>query len=114
VGAGKRAAPCRQERIVSLLAQGHVPGTDKIQGTINRDITVEEDIEDRLNSTDAGIVFNLSYKLQPSFGTGINVRYYLGLTDTIKDNPGDAIYNRVLSVFVSVAIGEDPSEKEDE
>jgi hypothetical protein len=59
-------------------------------------------------------VFNLSYKFQPSFGTGINVRYYLGLTDTIKDNPGDAVYNRVLSVFVSVAIGEDPSEKEDE
>lgn len=89
-------------------------GTDRIQGTINKDITVEEDIEDKLNSTDAGIVFNLSYKLQPSFGTGINVRYYLGLTDTIKDNPGDAIYNRVLSVFVSVAIGEDPSEEEDD
>ncbi len=83
---------------------------DKFQGVINNDITVDEDIEEVINSTDAGVVFNVSYKLRPSYGTGINLRYYLGLTDIIKDNPGDAVYNRVLSIFVSLAIGDDPSE----
>ncbi len=86
--------------------------TDKFQGVINNQITVEEDIEDGLNSTDAGVVFNLSYKMRPSYGTGINLRYYLGLTDIIKDNPGEAVYNRVLSIFLSVAIGDYPSESE--
>ncbi len=85
---------------------------DKFQGVINNQITVDEDIEEGLNSTDAGVVFNLSYKFRPSYGTGINVRYYLGLTDIIKDNPGDAVYNRVLSIFVSLAIGDDPSESD--
>ena len=56
------------------------------------------------------MVFNVSYKLRPSYGTGINLRYYLGLTDIIKDNTGDAVYNRVLSIFVSLAICDDPSE----
>ncbi len=87
-------------------------GNDKFKGVITNQITVDEDIEEGLNSTDAGVVFNLSYKLQPSYGTGINLRYYLGLTDTIKDNPGDAVYNRVLSIFVSLAIGDDPSDND--
>ena len=52
------------------------------------------------------MVFNLSYKLNPSFGTGLILRYYVGLTDTTRD----AVYDRVLSIFVSVAIGDDPSD----
>ena len=87
-------------------------GNDKFQGVINNQITVDEDIEEGLNSTDAGVVFNLSYKFRPSYGTGINVRYYLALTDIIKDNPGDGVYNRILSIFVSLAIGDDPSDND--
>lgn len=85
-------------------------GTDVFRGVIENQITVDEDIGESLNSTDAGLVFNLSYKLSPSYGTGINLRYYVGLTDTIRDNIGDAVYNRVLSIFISVAIGDDPSD----
>ncbi len=85
---------------------------ERYDAVINNSITINENIKDAINSTDIGIVFNLSYKFKPTYGTGINLRYYLGLTDTIKDNSGDAVLNQVFSIFVSVAIGNDPSASE--
>ena len=83
-------------------------------GVINREITVREDMEDSLNSFDAGVAFHVEYKLKDNpFAASITARYYLGLTDTIKDNPGDAVYNRVLSVFGSIPIGGGPKEEEE-
>lgn len=80
--------------------------TDKYSGVIENTITIEEDIKDRLNSTDAGPVFQLEYKLKNDpFSTSISARYYHGLTDIIKDNPENAVYNRVFSLFISVPIG---------
>ena len=84
--------------------------TDRYEGVVENRITIENDIEEHLAGTDAGLVFHVEYKMAPSYGTGINVRYYLGLTDTIKDNPGDAVYNRIFSVFVSVPLGNAPEQ----
>jgi hypothetical protein len=87
--------------------------TDVFKGVITREITVEEDIGDSLNSFDAGVAFQVEYKLNESpFAASISARYFLGLTDTIKDNPGDAVYNRVFSVFGSIPIGGDSEEEE--
>ena len=87
--------------------------TDVFNGIITREITVEEDIEDSLNSFDAGVAFHLEYKLGESpFAATLSARYYLGLTDIIKDNSGDAVYNRVFSVFGSIPIGGGPEEEE--
>ena len=87
--------------------------TDVFNGVITREITVEEDIGDSLNSFDAGVAFHLEYKLRESpFAASLSARYYLGLTDIIKDNSGDAVYNRVLSVFGSIPIGGGPEEEE--
>jgi hypothetical protein len=87
--------------------------TDEAQATLREDrlpqdtrVTVETNIEDDLNSTDAGIVFAVEYKLAPDpFATSLGVRYYLGLTDLLKDNPGDAVYNRVFTIVGSIAMG---------
>ncbi|MHC4233574.1 MAG: porin family protein [Planctomycetota bacterium] len=79
---------------------------DVFTGVIENVITVQDDIEDELNSFDAGVSFQVEYKLSEGpFAASISARYYLGLTDTIKDNPGDAVYNRVLTVFGSVPMG---------
>ena len=36
---------------------------------------------------------------------GVTARYYLGLTDIIKDNTGDALYNRVFTLGITMAMG---------
>jgi hypothetical protein len=88
-------------------------GTDVFEGVINREITVKEDIKDELNSFDAGVAFQIEYKLQEGpFAASLSARYFLGLTDTIKDNPDDAVYNRVFSVFGSIPIGGGSDEEE--
>jgi hypothetical protein len=79
---------------------------DVFKGVITNDITVEEDIQDELNSFDAGVAFQVEYKLQEGpFAASVSARYFLGLTDTIKDNPGVAVYNRVFSLFGSIPMG---------
>ena len=89
--------------------------TDKAEGTIDRAITLEDDIKDALSSTDAGVVFHVEFKLAPdAFATSFAARYYLGLTDLVRDNPGRAQYNRVLSIVASIAMGgEEDGEEED-
>ena len=83
--------------------------TDVFSGVITNQFDITEDIEDRLNSTDAGVAFHLEYKLGSSVvAASINIRYYLGLTDTIKDNTGTKVTNQVLSIFGSIPIGGEP------
>ena len=83
--------------------------TDVYEGVIENRITVEDDIEDNLNSTDAGVTFHIEYKLKEGpFSTSLNARYYHGLTDIIKDNPGDEVYNRIFSLSISVPMGDVP------
>lgn len=89
--------------------------TDVFSGVITNQIGITEDIEDQLSSTDAGVAFHIEYKLGPSVvAASINVRYYLGLTDTIKDNTGSKVTNQVLTVFGSIPIGDVPTEAGDE
>ena len=52
--------------------------------------------EDLVESTDTGVCFQLEYKLKDGLhATGVSLRYYLGLDDTIADNTGDEVKNRV-------------------
>ncbi len=70
------------------------------------EITIKADRKDMLNSTDAGVTFVLEYKVRPDpFAMGVTARYYLGLTDIIKDNTGDALYNRVFTLGITIAMG---------
>jgi hypothetical protein len=88
--------------------------TDIYEGVIENKITVDDDIEDELSSTDAGATFLLEYKLgDDPFSTGISVRYYLGLVDIVEDNPGDAVYNRVFTISLSVPMGGLPESEEE-
>jgi hypothetical protein len=79
----------------------------KFQSSVeeDNDLTFEDNIKSRLNSVDFGMVFDLTYSLwQARKGKGLNIhaRYALGLTDTIKDNPGDAIKNSAIQLSVSL------------
>lgn len=82
--------------------------SDRFEGrTEGRRTNTEVDIKDQLNSFDAGVSFQLELKIGPSpFSPSLSARYYLGLTDTIKDNPSeDSVRNGIFSIFGSVPIG---------
>jgi len=79
---------------------------DVYEAVISNEITIKSDRKDMLNSTDAGVTFVLEYKTGPSaFAMGVTARYYLGLTDIIKDNTGDAVYNRIFTLGITMAMG---------
>ncbi|UCH84305.1 MAG: PorT family protein [Candidatus Latescibacterota bacterium] len=88
--------------------------TDTYEGVVTNKITVDQNVEDTLNGTDAGVVFHAEYKFRGQYGMSVAARFYLGLTDTIKDNPGDAVYNRVFSLLASIPIGGDPTEEDED
>jgi hypothetical protein len=77
-------------------------------------VTIDEDVEGMLASTDAGVLFNVEWKVRLGFSPSVVARYYLGLVDTIENNPGDAVYNRVLSILLTIPIGGDSSKEEGE
>lgn len=60
--------------------------------------TETEDIKDGFNSIDVGVGIGLAYDLP--MGLFVNARYNLGLTDIVKDNPGDAVKNNVIQIGV--------------
>lgn len=86
--------------------------------TINgNSITVEEDIKDRLNQWDAGVIFSLEYLLQPENNmrsARITLKYYQGLVDIIKDNPGDSVKNWAITLGVGIAVGGGDKDKPEE
>jgi len=69
------------------------------------DLVFRDDVKSQFQSFDFGFVFNLEYSHQGQRGVNVNLRYYLGLTDTIKNNPGAAVRNSVIQVAVGVAMG---------
>lgn len=79
---------------------------DVYDGVIENEITVKADRKEMLNSTDAGVAFVLEYKTGDNpFAMGVTARYYMGLTDLIKDNTGDALYNRIFTLGITMAMG---------
>lgn len=69
------------------------------------DLVFRNDVKSQFQSFDFGLVFNLEYSIQANRGININLRYYLGLTDTIRNNPGVAVKNSILQFAIGVAMG---------
>jgi hypothetical protein len=68
-----------------------------------KSVTVENDIEKSTERFDAGVAFDTEYRFA-KIPLAIGVRYYYGLTDTMKGS-GPAVYNRVLSGSGRIALG---------
>jgi hypothetical protein len=67
----------------------------------SKDLIYENDIKSDLNSIDVAAVFDVYYSLSDARkGKGLNIhaRYELGLTDIVKDNPGDAVMNSAFQI----------------
>ncbi len=69
------------------------------------DLVYTVDIKDQIQKIEAGIALGAGYKLLKGQGMQFGVRYFWGLTDTLKDNPGDAVRNSSLYVYVTIPVG---------
>lgn len=78
------------------------------QSPAGKAVVVEEDIGDQLKNIDAGFAVDFEWRW-PILAIG--VRYYYGLTDLVRDNPGDAVYTRVLSGSGRIPLGRKPPSK---
>ncbi len=75
------------------------------------DLVFKDDIKSKLNAWDFALAFNLEYRLMKKRAVQIGLRYYLGLTDIYKDNPGDPVRNSVVQVYIGIPIGGKPKDK---
>lgn len=69
------------------------------------DLVFKDNIKSTLNDLDFALAFNLEYKLMKKKGIHIGLRYYLGLTDIIKDNPGEPVKNSVIQINLGIPLG---------
>ncbi len=69
------------------------------------DLVFKDDVKSTLNTWDFALAFNLEYRLMKKRAIQIGLRYYLGLTDIYKDNPGDSVRNSVFQVYIGMPVG---------
>lgn len=75
------------------------------------DIKDEEDLTYRLenrdlyNRIDAGVMAGLGFHVLKGTGYNIGMRYYYGLTEIMKDNPGDPQRNSSFYLYASIPVG---------
>jgi hypothetical protein len=75
------------------------------------DLIYKEDIKSKLNNFDFALAFNVEYKLPMKRAIHIGLRYYLGLTDILKDNSGDSVKNSVIQINLGIPVGHLPADK---
>jgi hypothetical protein len=98
---------------VGLGAGGQVGlllgANDELISTVDAgDLRLVQGVKDSLQNFDAGLVFSIDYSLKPDLvlrSMKINVKYYLGLTNTVSSNSGSAIRNSILFVGLDIPVG---------
>jgi len=74
------------------------------------EILKNEEYKEKFKRFDAGVVAGAGYKLKKGEGMTLNVRYYYGLMDIVKDNQGDRQNNSSLYFCVALPIGKGKAE----
>lgn len=77
------------------------------------DVVYREDERDNYKRLDAGFTSGVGYKLKPG-GMNLGIRYYQGLVDVRKNNPGDSQRNRSWYVYCTIPIGKGKAAKKEE
>lgn len=84
-------------------------GSDELKSDVLQgDLRLNQSITSALNTVDAGLVASLDFSLKPEKqmrSIKIAAKLYWGLTNTVKDNPGSAVQNRVLFVGLGIPVG---------
>lgn len=90
---------------------------DRLVGDVERGaLTLEASSTDSLNTVDSGLIASLSFALKPEMkmrSLRVDAKFYYGLTDTVKNNEGDAIRNWALFVGLDVPVGGSDAAKQE-
>lgn len=95
------------------LALRHKASTFYHYDLNGNDVVYREDERDNYKRLDAGFTSGVGYKLKPG-GMNLGVRYYQGLVDVRKNNPGDANRNRSWYVYCTIPIGKGKAAKNEQ
>jgi hypothetical protein len=68
------------------------------------DLTYREDVSEEYKRLDFGIAGGFGFRIKPG-GMNLGARYYYGLTDILKDNPGAKLSNRNLYLYFTIPVG---------
>ncbi len=90
---------------------------DRFKGVIDslRDLTLEANVKDHVTTMDAGLLFSIDYALKPELqmrSLRLNAKLFLGLTDIVDGNTGDALRNTILFVGLDIPVGGSKAAKE--
>lgn len=69
------------------------------------DLVYELDVRDDYRRLDVGVMGGIGYHLLKGTGYNFGIRYYYGLTELLKDNPGDPQRNSSIYLFASIPVG---------
>jgi len=69
------------------------------------DLIFKFKVRDQYRRLDAGITAGLGYRLLKGNGMNLGVRYYFGLVNILKENPGGSERNSSLYLYVGIPIG---------
>jgi hypothetical protein len=94
---------------IGILSSAKNVYTAPVEGS--GDLSFKEDLSPYLNDIDMALGFNLEYKLMKTKRPlRIGLRYYLGLTDIIKDNPGSPVRHSVIQINLGIPVGKAPKD----
>jgi hypothetical protein len=83
--------------------------TDELINTVPAgDFNLKASVKDTLQTVDAGLVGSIDFPLKPSLAMRsikINLKGYYGRTDTVKDNPADAVRNWIVFLGIDIPVG---------
>jgi hypothetical protein len=88
--------------------------TDVFYNSVKKDedLSFKNKVTDRYKWFDAGLEAGIGYQILKGTGVNFGIRYYQGLTDILKDNPADPMWNQSLYLFVSIPVGAGEKAKE--
>ena len=84
--------------------------TDVYEGStiLGDDFSMNREVVEYHNRWDAGITAMIDYFFMPEKkmkSLRLSLKYYYGLTDILKDNPGDAVNNSIFLLSLGIPVG---------
>jgi hypothetical protein len=77
------------------------------------DLELKLDIRDQYHRIDGGLAAGFGYHLMKGNGMNIEVQYYYGLVDLLKDPAAPDQFNRAIYLMAGIPIGKSPKKKKE-
>lgn len=87
---------------LALMNKAYDEFSNQVDG---QELTYKISNRDSYHAVDAGLCAGVGYRLMGGNGMNLSATYFYGLRDVLKENSGDALYNRSFYFTVGIPIG---------